>query len=64
MEVFVAMREASVSRVTMREEIDSDGWHNKKKKGGWWPIEMREMKEMCSVSLGWFLWVVLILIGL
>jgi hypothetical protein len=29
-------------------------------KGGCWPIEMREMKEMGSVSLGWFLWVVLV----
>jgi len=54
------MREASVSWVMKREEIDSDGWHNKNMKGGCWPIEMREMKEMGSVSLGWFLWVVLV----
>jgi hypothetical protein len=49
MEVFLAMREASVSWVTMREEIDSDGWHNKNKKGGCWPIEMREIRNKRDV---------------
>ena len=42
------MREASVSWVTMREEIDSDG-HNKNKKGGCWPIEMREIRNKRDV---------------